>query len=485
MRNAHPTCSRCHRDVAETAPQAETLSKHTCDAPACQHSTSAPGLNPHRARFTGVPNLPRLRALALLRRRPEPVARPSLAGVRKPAQQVKELTFWSHRAAEVPKRTFVEQAIKEFEAKNPIIKIKPTWYEKTALYAGLKTALRANQAPDIFYAEPDQIEYMENGFLLDLSSLNWTAVEPWAKELWAYKGKTYGLPLEAWTVELYYNTKTMADLGVTVPANLQMSPDAFLDMIKKAKAKGITPMSLGVGDRPYPGAHIVHEALLKRLGLDDYGKLLAGKLAWTDPRVTDTLRWAKALTDAGMLPTTFTTLKLAEAHGYFHTNPGALTFLNGSWYTSRAFNPVDKGGQPVDFPLGIMQFPAVPGAVCNECRSIAVGGGYVGNATTKNAKEVLAFFNSFLTPDMGNRWLDVVKVQTGIKSDPSKMTDKQAAEYFAKIEKTNDGAKYFFGIPIQVMIGKPKEVFTQVFNNAFPAGNISVDDAAKQMQAAY
>ena len=32
-----------------------------------------------------------------------------------------------------------------------------------------------------------------------------------------------------------------------------------------------------------PGAHIVHEALLKRLGVDDYGKLLAGKLAWTDP----------------------------------------------------------------------------------------------------------------------------------------------------------------------------------------------------------
>ena len=399
--------------------------------------------------------------------------------------QVKELTFWSHWAAEVPKRTFVEQAIKEFEAKKPNIKIKPTWYEKTALYAGLKTALRANQAPDIFYAEPDQIEYMENGFLLDLSGLNWSAVEPWAKESWAYKGKFYGLPLEAWTVELYYNTKTMSDLGVAVPANLQMAPDAFLDMVKKAKAKNITPMALGVGDRPYPGAHIVHEALLKRLGIDEYGKLLAGKLAWTDARVVDTLKWTKTLTDAGMLPTTFTTLKLAEAHGYFHTNPGALTFLNGSWYTSRAFNPVDKGGQPTDFPLGIMQFPAVPGAVCNECRSIAVGGGYVGNATTKNAKEVLAFFNSFLTPEMGNRWLDVVKVQTGIKSDPSKMTDKQAAEYFAKIEKTNAGAKYFFGIPIQVMTGKPKEVFTQVFNNAFPAGNIGVDDAVKQMQAAY
>lgn len=35
------------------------------------------------------------------------------------------------------------------------------------------------------------------------------------------------------------------------------------------------------------------------------------------------------------------------------------------------------------------------------------------------------------------------------------------------------------------MHGKPKEVFTQVFNNAFPAGTISVEDAVKQMNAAY
>ena len=401
------------------------------------------------------------------------------------AQQVKELTFWSHWAAEMPKRSFVEEAIKAFEAKNPGIKLKQTWYEKTALYAGIKTALRAGQAPDIFYAEPDQVEYMENDFLLDLSDLNWAAVEPWAKEAWTYKSKPYGLPLEAWTAEVYYNKKLMADLGVSVADGAQLSPDAFAEMVKKAKAKGITPMALGVGDRPYPGAHLVHEALLKKLGIADYDKLLKGKLAWTDPRVVETLQWVRSLTDAGLLPTTFTTLKLAEAHIYFHTNPGALTFLNGSWYTSRAFNPPDKGGQPKDFPLGIMKFPAVPGAACTECRSIAIGGSYVGNAATKHPKEVVAFLNTFVSFEMGNRWLDNVQVQTGIKSDPAKLSGPLAADYFKMIEKANAGAKYYFGIPIQVMGGKPKEVFIQVMNNAFPAGTISVEDAVKQMNAAY
>jgi hypothetical protein len=35
------------------------------------------------------------------------------------------------------------------------------------------------------------------------------------------------------------------------------------------------------------------------------------------------------------------------------------------------------------------------------------------------------------------------------------------------------------------MQGKPKEVFTQVINMAFPAGTLDVDGVVKQMGAAY
>ena len=397
--------------------------------------------------------------------------------------QVK-LTMWSHWAAEKIKRDYVEDAIKRFEAANPGVKIEAQWYEKTALYAALKTALRAGTGPDLFYAEPDQVEYMENGLLLDLSPLNWSAIEPWAKDIWSYKGKPYGMPLEAATVELYYNKKLLSDLGIKVPANLQLDAQGLTDLAKRARAKNITPMSLGVGDRPYPGAYLVHEALLKKLGIQEYDALLKGKLSWSDARVVETLRVVRSWTDAGLLPTTFTTLKLGEAHGYFHTNPGAVTMLVGSWYTSRAFNPPDKGGQPANFPLGIMKFPAMPGAACNECRTLSVGGSYVANAATKHPKQAIAFLNSFANPEAARRWLEGVLVQTGIKADYSKVSGPHAG-YFRELGATSAGAKFYFGQPIQVMQGKPKEVFTQVFNNAFPAGTISVEDAVKQMNAAY
>ena len=169
--------------------------------------------------------------------------------------QAQELTIWSHWAAEVAKRAYIEDAIKRFEASRPGVKVKITWYEKSALYASLKTALRAGQAPDVFYAEVDQTDYIDNNLLADLSTgINWNNVEPWAKQAWTFGKGTYGFPLEASTVEVYYNTKLMNDLGVKVPASGQFTQAEFLDLVKKAKAKGITPMAQGVGDRPYPGA---------------------------------------------------------------------------------------------------------------------------------------------------------------------------------------------------------------------------------------
>jgi multiple sugar transport system substrate-binding protein len=78
----------------------------------------------------------------------------------------------------------------------------------------------------------------------------------------------------------------------------------------------------------------------------------------------------------------------------------------------------------------------------------------------------------------------MVLVQTGIKTDASKVTGPHAG-YFKQLGEVNTNVRYYFGQPVQVMTGKPKEVFTQVINNAFPAGSIGVEDVVKQMNAAH
>src|SRR5271167_3116801 len=204
------------------------------------------------------------------------------------------LTVWSHEADEDAKVAFRELAARNLEKAHPGVTVKITWFEKNPLLAALKTALPAGQGPDVLYVEPDWTEYVDAGYLEPLDNLvNWNNIEPWARQVWVHDGKTYGVPQEAYTDEIYYNKDLLKKLGVELPANAQFTQAQFLDLVKKAKAAGITPIAQGVGDRPFPGAYIVGEALLRKLGKDDYKKLFTGKLSFDDKRVVEVLTWTK------------------------------------------------------------------------------------------------------------------------------------------------------------------------------------------------
>lgn len=407
------------------------------------------------------------------------------AGLAAGAVHAQELTLWSHWADQAAKVEFVESAVKAFEEANPGVTVKINWYQKEPLYAALKTALTAGQGPDIFYAETSQTEYMANGLVLDLKDkLNWDAIEPWATEVWGYEGGVYGFPLEAWTVETYVNTALAEKAGVEIPVEGLVGA-AFVDAVKTIKAADITPMSQGVGDRPYPGAFLTHDILLKKLGAEDYASLLkGGDVKWDDPRVREGLEYAKEIIDAGAFPASFSSIKLGEAHRYFHTSPGAVMLQMGSFYPSRAFAAPDAGGQPDGFDISISHGPIPEGAACPKCKTIAVGGSYVINAGSEHGDLAAAFLNSMATPEMGNKWLEANLVQTGIKADPSKITGEKAA-YFQKLAAANEGASYTYGIPVQQMQGTPRETFTQTVNQAFPAGLIGVDEVIDMMSSAY
>lgn len=394
------------------------------------------------------------------------------------------ITMWSHWPDEQSKRSFVEERVKKFEAATPQCKVNLQFVQKSDLYASVKTSVRTGQAPDIFWLEPDEITFAKSGFLEPLDSyINLNNLEDWARQAWSHNGKVYGLPVEAYTVELYYNKDLMKKVGVTLPTGMQMSQAQFTDFVKKSAAAGITPLASGVGDRPYPGAYLLQEVLLRKLGLDDYRALLTGKLSFTDPRVIEAMNWVKELVDAGAYPKSFSSLKLGESHYYFHTNPGAMMFPIASWYTGRAFVPAEKGGQPQGFQLGLMKYPAMNGAKCPECKTLAVGGSYVMYSRSKNKECAGKLLNSIATVENGNKWMEDVLLQTGVRTDPSRIQSIHA-QYFKDLQERSIGAKFFIGTPLHFMSGKCGDTFSQVLNRAFPAGLISVKDAASQMDAA-
>lgn len=407
-----------------------------------------------------------------------------VAGYATPGHAETTLTLWSMGGDQPKWVDWMNVLVDKFEKTNSGAKVKVTWYEKTALSAALKTALRAGQGPDIIYGEPDQSEYADAGYLLPLDShANWQNVEPWARTAWSSKGHSWGIPISAYTNEIYYNKDLMKKLGVTIPPSGQVSQAEFLTIIKKAAAAGITPIALGTGDRPFPGAYLSFEPMLRKLGPQDYRKLLEGEISYGDARVVQVLKYVKELIDAGALPKTFSTMTLTDSYAYFYTKPGGLLYPQGTWYAGRAFAPPDKGGQPAGFSLGIMNFPAMDGGACNECKTLAVGGGYSINADTKQRATAVAFMNEMATPAMGTLWVSSSYRQSGIKSDPSAITGPQKA-YFEELMALNKNASFFVGIPLDYVKGQCKETFIQVVNVAFPAGLIGVDETIKRMNAA-
>lgn len=394
------------------------------------------------------------------------------------------ISMWSHWPDEQSKRGFIEERVKAFEAATPQCKVNLQFIQKSDLYASVKTSVRTGQAPDIFWLEPDEIAFAKSGFLEPLDGyVNLANLEDWARQSWTVNGKVYGLPVEAYSVELYYNKDLLKKVGITPPTNMQMSQAQFTDLVKKSAAAGITPIASGVGDRPYPGAYLLQEILLRKLGLDDYRALLTGKLSFNDPRVIEGMTWVKELVDGGAYPKSFSTLKLGESHYYFHTNPGAMMFPIASWYTGRAFVPAEKGGQPQGFQLGLMKFPAMAGSKCPECKTLAVGGSYVMYSRSKNKECAGKLLSSIATVENGNKWMESVLLQTGVRTDPSRIQSIHA-QYFKDLQERSVGAKFFIGTPLHFMSGKCGDTFSQVLNRAFPAGLISVKDAATQMDAA-
>ena len=147
----------------------------------------------------------------------------------------------------------------------------------------------------------------------------------------------------------------------------------------------------------------------------------------------ESLTFVKGLVDAGAYPKSFATLKLGESHYYFHTKPGVADVPDGQPSTPDGRScPPDKGGQPENFPLGVMAFPAMDGGACNQCKSLTIGASFILNAAPKNVKLAAGMLNEMATPEMGTLWLETILLQTAIKSDPSKVGGKYA-EYFREL----------------------------------------------------
>ncbi|NEB75792.1 sugar ABC transporter substrate-binding protein [Streptomyces sp. SID14478] len=118
----------------------------------------------------------------------------------------------------------LQQIIKAFERENPQISVEIQLTPWNTYWTTLRTAMRGGTAPDVFWMNAVNIQlYAANGMLEPLDAhiaRDRTPVDEHPEalvDIYAYKGKQYGLPKDFDTIGLWYNKALFDKAGITYP----------------------------------------------------------------------------------------------------------------------------------------------------------------------------------------------------------------------------------------------------------------------------
>jgi len=409
------------------------------------------------------------------------------------------ITWWSHWANEPAKRAVIEKIAADYEEAHPGVDVVVTWWDKNPLRDAIRTTMTAGEgAPDITTFDTGQVSWVQAGWLLDLEdALPWDKFISSAHNDGRYAGidGIYKFNIGFSVDMLLYNPDIFAEVGIEVPDDYQFTQEEFIDVVKKVRAAGYAGIADSIGNRNYPGVFPIDAALVNLVGIDEYGKYIRGEQSWDTPEVRQVLTWYDTLCKEGLFPDTFATMTIDEYHVYFHTLHKAAMLYNPTWYTGRAFKPVEEGGQSPDFHFGMLRYPKMDGAKANDVLRGGFESGYAVLSTSKHpdvAKDILAFAAQ---PKYGALWVAVTNSPTAIKYDQAK--DWPSAELLAEMGfKSGQWDWYWeefnkvYG-PMTVGVtdtapcsGEFKDAKAVNLNEGLPQGLVTVDEAIKNLDAA-
>ncbi len=307
------------------------------------------------------------------------------------------ITWW-HISTKDPALSDWQKMADDYMAAHPNVKIEITVLENEAFKTKLTTVMQSGEVPDIFqsWGQGGMIEQVNAGLLKDITpDLDANGGE-WRNSLgaldaFAVDGKNYGVPWDMGAVTFWYNKDLFAQAGIeAVPTTWT----EFLADCEKLKAAGITPISVGEGDK-WPGMHIWAYLVSRIGGADAFAAAAASGDARTGSFEDDAFVQAgyelKKLVDGGYFQEGFLGATHDEMQATFGNGKAAME-LGGQWSPSvEAANSADLVGVK---NLGMFSFPAVEGG--KGLVTDIVGGGN-GFAIGANAEPEAIDFVKYLT----------------------------------------------------------------------------------------
>lgn len=307
---------------------------------------------------------------------------------------------WLHIEQNPAQVKIWEEVARKFEAQHPGVKVEMQFLENEAYKAKLPTILQSKDKPHILYSWAGGVlkAQIEAGVLEDITApvgAYKDKLSSGAVEAFTIDGKLYGLPHNVSQVGFIYNKDLFAKAGVDGAA--VKSWDDLLGAVKKLKAAGITPITVGGGDK-WP-LHFYWTHLAVRLG----GKpaFEAASKGQNGGFEGETFQKAgelmKQLVDLEPFQTGFLGFKNQQALGFFADGKAAMNLAISHHSTTQRALAADKKGIPED-KLGWFDFPMPAGGKGQPSDTL---GGVNGWIVTKGApKEAVGFLQFFISDDV-------------------------------------------------------------------------------------
>jgi raffinose/stachyose/melibiose transport system substrate-binding protein len=330
---------------------------------------------------------------------------------------------WWNISTTEPLKSFWVEKVKEYQAANPNVTIKNVPIENEAFKSKLSTVTQSGKTPDIYTTWGGGVlkQQVDAGLVKDLSSeaATWLAdFTPAALSAYQFDSKTYAVPSDIGMVGFWYNKKLFAKAGVTEPPTTWT---AYLDVVKKLKAAGVTPISLA-GKEKWPGHYYWAYLSMRIAGLDAL-KQAAVDDDFNKPDFVAAGARLKELVDLQPFQKGFLGAGYGTADGQAAVmgNSKAAMELMGQWAPT-VQSDVGKG---LGEDLGFFPFPAVEGGKGNIADAFGGGGGY---AVGANAPAAAVDFLKFLsTADIHRQTVETGAVLPVLKGEESAVKDPNLA----------------------------------------------------------
>ncbi|MDB5517997.1 MAG: carbohydrate transporter substrate-binding protein family [Tardiphaga sp.] len=307
---------------------------------------------------------------------------------------------WLHLEVNPNQVKIWEDVARDFEAKNPGVRVETQFLENEAYKAKLPSMLQSKDRPQIIYSWAGGVlkSQIEAGVLEDIAApLGDTKnnLSPAAVNAFSLDGKIYGIPFAQSQVGFFYNKELMAKAGVDGAAIKTW--DDLLDAVKKLKTAGITPLMVGGADK-WP-IHFYWTYLAVRIGgKPAFEAALRGENGgFAGETFVKSGQLFKQLVDLQPFQNGFLGFKNPQALGAFGDGKAAMTLAISSAYHQQRALAADKKGISDD-NLGWLDFPTVAGGKGDPSDTL---GGINGWLVTKGApKETVTFLKYFVSQDV-------------------------------------------------------------------------------------